>query len=88
MSWTGIGHYLSRFRQFHPPEDTVQIRCAEVLSRALGVIISSENISIKNHCLYVQKIDSVTKGEVYLKKESLLRLIRTELGSGVVTNIK
>ena len=87
MPWNGIGLYLAKFKQLHPPEDTVHIQCAKILSRALGGTIMSENISIQNRCLRIRGIDSVVRGEVYLKKEGLLRLIRAELGEGVVVSI-
>ena len=88
MPWERISSYVSRFRRFRPPEDAIPPVCARILSRALGTTISSANVSIKNRCLCVRGLDSATQSEIYLKQESLLGLIRAELGEEVVASIK
>lgn len=88
MPWDGLGSYLSRFRMFRPPEDAIPSVCAKILSQALEVAVSPDNLSIRSRCLYVRGLDSATRSVVYLKQKSLLELIRDELGEGVIVGIK
>ncbi len=81
-----LGNLLLRYKKiFKPPQESVLIEVARVVSEVVGVSVSSKqfNYTVSSKIVYI-KTPSLIKSEIIKKKADIKKALSERLGEGNV----
>ena len=68
--FTQIAEYLKRFQKINQPNKTLKQNFIFYVKKITGIILLEKEVETQNKILYI-KTDSVTKNELFYKKNKL-----------------
>ena len=72
-----ISGFLEKFKKFDQNKTLQTENIINIIEKVIGVRVDKSKISIKDGVLFIQG-SPILKQEIFLKKENLLPLIKTE----------
>lgn len=70
--------FLTKFKDYVPPELVVKKLVAEVIARQTGVKLSGEDIKLTDYTIHL-KASSAAKSEIFIKHEAIMSELEKEL---------
>lgn len=70
--------FLSKFKDYIPPELVVKRLVAEIVARQTGVKLASADIQLTNYTIYL-KASPAAKSEIFIKHEAIMEELEREL---------
>lgn len=70
--------FLTKFKDYIPPELVVKKLVQEVVARQTGVKLATSDIQLTNYTIYL-KASPAAKSEIFLKQEAIMAELEKEL---------
>ncbi len=85
--WKTLSPFLEKFKNLKVPKEALLDDLIEIIFRTTDIRLEKENISVNKPIVFI-KADPAVKGEIFFKKDQILREIEKQFYSKSIKDIR